>query len=84
MVDISAIGGAIGSIRAAGDIANAMLKLHDAKALQDKTIELNWTASDLAHPVSHGWCYGITRSRRARRTLFVGVDRIRRYFRWDH
>jgi hypothetical protein len=41
MVDISAIGGAIGSIRAAGDIANAMLKLHDAKALQDKTIELN-------------------------------------------
>ena len=41
MVDIAAIGGAIGSIRAAGDIANAMLKLHDAKALQDKTIELN-------------------------------------------
>lgn len=41
MVDIAAIGGALGSIKAAGEIANAMLKLHDAKALQDKTIELN-------------------------------------------
>lgn len=41
MVDIAAIGGALGSIKAAGDIANAMLKLHDAKALQEKTIELN-------------------------------------------
>lgn len=41
MVDIAAISGAIGSIKAAGDIANAMLKLHDTKALQDKTIELN-------------------------------------------
>lgn len=27
--------------KAASDIANAMLKLHDAKALQEKTIELN-------------------------------------------
>jgi hypothetical protein len=41
MVDIGAISGALGSIKAAGDIANAMLKLHDAKALQEKTIELN-------------------------------------------
>ena len=41
MVDIAAISGALGSIKAAGDIANAMLKLHDAKALQEKTIELN-------------------------------------------
>jgi hypothetical protein len=41
MVDIAAIGGALGSIKAAGEIANAMLKLRDAKALQDKTIELN-------------------------------------------
>jgi hypothetical protein len=41
MVDIAAIAGAIGSIKAAGEIANAMLKLHDAKAFQDKAIELN-------------------------------------------
>jgi hypothetical protein len=41
MVDMAAIGGALGSIKAASDIANAMLKLHDAKALQEKTIELN-------------------------------------------
>ena len=41
MIDIAAIGGALGSIKAAGEIANAMLKLHDAKALQEKTIELN-------------------------------------------
>jgi hypothetical protein len=41
MVDIAAIGGALGSIKVAGDIASAMLKLHDAKALQEKTIELN-------------------------------------------
>src|ERR1700686_612624 len=41
MIDIAAIGGALGSIKAAAEIANAMLKLHDTKALQDKTIELN-------------------------------------------
>lgn len=41
MIDVAAIGGALGSIKAAGDIAQAMLKLHDAKALQEKTIELN-------------------------------------------
>jgi hypothetical protein len=41
MVDAAAIGAALGSIKAAGDIANAMLKIHDAKALQEKTIELN-------------------------------------------
>jgi hypothetical protein len=41
MIDIAAIGGALGSIKAAGEIANAMLKLHDTKALQEKTIELN-------------------------------------------
>ena len=41
MVDIAAISGALGSIKAASDIANAMLKLHDAKAIQEKTIELN-------------------------------------------
>ena len=41
MVDIAAISGALGSIKAAGELANAMLKLHDAKALQEKTIELN-------------------------------------------
>jgi hypothetical protein len=41
MVDVAAISGALSSIKAAGDIANAMLRLHDAKALQDKTIELN-------------------------------------------
>lgn len=40
-MDMAAIGSALGSIKAAGDIANAMLKLHDAKALQEKTIELN-------------------------------------------
>lgn len=43
MVDVAAISGALSSIKAAGDIANAMLKLHDAKALQEKTIELNRT-----------------------------------------
>jgi hypothetical protein len=41
MVDVAAISGAIGSIKAAGEIASKMLLLHDAKALQDKTIELN-------------------------------------------
>jgi hypothetical protein len=41
MVDVAAIAGALGSIKAASDIANGMLKLHDAKALQEKTIELN-------------------------------------------
>jgi hypothetical protein len=41
MVDVAAIAGALGSIKAAGEIANAMLKLHDARAIQEKTIELN-------------------------------------------
>jgi hypothetical protein len=41
MVDVAAIAGAIGSIKAAGEIANTMLKLHDAKSFQDKAIELN-------------------------------------------
>jgi len=41
VVDMAAIGSAVGSLKAAGDIAYAMLKLHDAKALQEKTIELN-------------------------------------------
>jgi len=34
MVDIAAISGALGSLKAAGDVANAMLKLHDAKAFR--------------------------------------------------
>jgi hypothetical protein len=41
MVDVAAITGAIGSLKTAGDLAYAMLTLHDAKALQTKTIELN-------------------------------------------
>jgi len=41
MVDIAAISGALGSIKAAGDIANAMLKLRDASAILEKTVELN-------------------------------------------
>jgi predicted SprT family Zn-dependent metalloprotease len=41
MVDIAAISGALSSIKTAGDIANAMLKFHDVKSLQEKTIELN-------------------------------------------
>jgi hypothetical protein len=41
MVDMAAIGGALSSIKAASDIANAMLKIHDAKTIQEKTIELN-------------------------------------------
>jgi hypothetical protein len=49
MVDIAAISGAVASIKAAGDIANTMLKLHDAKALQAKTIELNRTILDAQH-----------------------------------
>jgi predicted SprT family Zn-dependent metalloprotease len=49
MVDIAAIGGALGSIKAAGEIANAMLKLHDTKALQEKTIELNRTILSAQH-----------------------------------
>lgn len=41
MVDIAAIAGALGSIKAASDVANAMLKLRDGQMLQEKIIELN-------------------------------------------
>jgi hypothetical protein len=41
MIDIGAISGAIGSIKAAGDIANAMLTLRDGEMVQKQTIELN-------------------------------------------
>jgi hypothetical protein len=49
MIDVAAISGALGSIKAAGEIANAMLKLHDTKALQEKTIELNRTILSAQH-----------------------------------
>jgi hypothetical protein len=40
MVDIGTIASAIGSLKAAGDIAKAMSGLHDAQVIQAKVIEL--------------------------------------------
>lgn len=68
MIDIGAIASATSSLKAAGDIAHAMLKLRDVAQVQEKTVEL--TAQIIAAHQSALQAQG------AQATLIARVDEL--------